>query len=542
MNKKTEDDITDSLLDNESNEYIETDDSLLPELAEKTAGRSKPSYLADLNGGSSGSLLERISAMKDIQEQLDELSIDSGEPLDDSEIETELNNELDEITEEIEHDYPNVEEEDDADEVFIEKRRKLASEGAKMTNEDKASIPVDSGIDPVEDFKAKLKDMGITKSVKVITDSFFSGNIDDPQWLVYVLAQAGLSARHRELMIMSYYGRPAAELGIDPTGTTGNAYIDRIRNPTGKAPGESSDVSEEADKEIMKLRKETLQAAKEDLALQKMKRESALIAKQMKDLDGTGDIDMSKQPMMRTVKRPIILNGELMRDDKGNILVESVQEPVYPGQSSGSGDLSTVLPIIMQMMGTKKEEPRESSDVSAMKAMVTQLMEMQKESTHRQEVTKLEMLNNQIKTGYEEKMERLEREYKSSLESMKKDHLRDLENLQNKFESTMANRDAINQIAGSYQSKLDEMEKMLNSSNSNMKDMIAREGTTMASKMVEQINGAAETMSGPMIEMMKQTYKLQVDAYKKQHGLTDGAVPDTTDDELAAFTERLNEE
>ena len=107
-----------------------------------------------------------------------------------------------------EPDDESSDDEDDDNESEIEIKEDnsvdMTDSGDSIMDKTDDSEKDNEGYDPEDSFKTILSDAGLKRGVKAITESFFNGAIDSPDWLNYVLMEAGIGKKQRNLILMSY--------------------------------------------------------------------------------------------------------------------------------------------------------------------------------------------------------------------------------------------------------------------------------------------------------------------------------------------------
>lgn len=400
-------------------------------------------------------------------------------------------------------------------------KKKQAKQGeSKKENADQVKDPdmpmSDMMSTPQERFMLMLRDMGIRKGRETVTNLFFGGDIDDPLWLDNALKSNGISVANRGMIISAYYGETLDDLGI---------VLSPDKKNKKKQSGQQDDDEESDDemKEIEKMRRDMWADKKRKLALLQLESE---MKKAGNELGATGAGDNA----MKTIRRPVFVDGQPVIDDKGSIVMESVTEPVVSSSNSGMESVMTVL--LTNLINNKGDDGKVESIVNEMKAE-------NERARHDNELQRKEDKIEQTEQRHIDEMKRTQDDFKRELQHERENNLRSLEQLNNKFDSELRHRDDLDNIVGGLQAankkKQEELEKRLNSMGSDIKSTIVSKGTEIADNVTSKTGDLISEVVTPMAKMMGDQYKTQIDMYRQQVGLD--PTPQATDEDLVKFIE-----
>jgi hypothetical protein len=388
------------------------------------------------------------------------------------------------------------------------------------------------GYDPDENFKTILMDAGLKRGIKAITESFFNGEIDNPAWLNYVLMEAGIGKKHRNLILMSYYGAPPSELGISDDIANSSHY----RPSSGKNGGASDKSSADfAEAELRKYETANLESIKRELAMKKMKKESLHLDEELDNIGKKKEPD--DKVKTRTVQRPIFDgNGHIRKDDEGRIIAERVTEPIDNNQSSN--DPFMMMSTMLQLLDNRKQTEQTSDPaIAELKNMVTNLTIQQKEATLQANIERLQAENDNIERTYRDNLKRAEDDARDRINREHEEHMRQLEDMKRSFDDKIEQRDQMGQLIGAYEKKVDDMKSEMREHQSTVKDSVVKQASTTADKVTTQMGEVIENAMGPVSEMMQQQYTTNLELFRQQHGLSGSIVPHTSEKELADYVE-----
>ena len=400
-------------------------------------------------------------------------------------------------------------------------KKKQAKQGeSKKENADQVKDPdmpmSDMMSTPQERFMLMLRDMGIRKGRETVTNLFFGGDIDDPLWLDNALKSNGISVANRGMIISAYYGETLDDLGI---------VLSPDKKNKKKQSGQQDDDEESDDemKEIEKMRRDMWADKKRKLALLQLESE---MKKAGNELGATGAGDNA----MKTIRRPVFVDGQPVIDDKGSIVMESVTEPVVSSSNSGMESVMTVL--LTNLINNKGDDGKVESIVNEMKAE-------NERARHDNELQRKEDKIEQTEQRHIDEMKRTQDDFKRELQHERENNLRSLEQLNSKFDSELRHRDDMDSIVGGLQAankqKQEELEKRINSMGSDIKSTIVSKGTEIADNVTSKTGDLISEVVTPMAKMMGDQYKTQIDMYRQQVGLD--PTPQATDEDLVKFIE-----
>lgn len=388
------------------------------------------------------------------------------------------------------------------------------------------------GYDPDEQFKQILADAGLKRGVKAISESFFNGEIDNPSWLHYILTEAGIGKKHRNLILMSYYGQPPAELGIEDDISKSPYYKQSLN---GKRKGDDPDELVNFDQELRKVEIANLESVKREVAMKKMKKESRYLDE---ELDGIGKKNEPVEvPKTRVVHRPLFdEEGNVRKDGGGRVIAERVVEPMPDGGSTN--DPFMMMTTMMQMLNNQSsKEIAHDPEIAEMKHMISDLVIQQKEASHKGELDRLRAEKESADRIYADNLKRSADETRDRMDREHTEHMRQLEDLKRTFDDKLEQRDQMGQVMGAYEQKLDAMKELMREHQSTVKDTVVNQATKTADKMTTQMGGLLEGAAEPFSEMMKQQYQTNLQLFRQQHGLSGSAIPATSEKELAEYVD-----
>lgn len=386
------------------------------------------------------------------------------------------------------------------------------------------------GYDPDEQFRQVLADAGLKRGVKAISESFFNGDIDDPTWLHYILMEAGIGKKHRNLILMSYYGQPPAELGIKDDISKSPHYKQSLN---GKRDDDENDESINFDKELRKAEIANLESVKRELAMKKMKKESLHLDNELENI-----VNKDKQvevPKTRVVHRPLFDDeGNVRKDDGGRVIAERVVEPIPDGGSVN--DPFTMMTTMMQMLNNQSsKETTYDPEIAEMKHMISDLVIQQKEASHKSELDRLRTEREAADRMYADNLKRSDDEARDRMDREHAEHMRQLDDMKRMFDDKLEQRDQMGQLMGAYEQKLDAMKELMREHQSTVKDTVVNQVTKTADKMTSQVGNVLENAVEPLSEMMKQQYQTNLELFRHQHGLSGSVIPTTSEDELTEY-------
>ncbi len=177
------------------------------------------------------------------------------------------------------------------------------------------------------------------------------------------------------------------------------------------------------------LKKEKLKELKKKLEELRLKKEMKEIEKQLNEYDDYNkgdsfefddkDMAFDMQPMapptvMRKVVRPAInpVTGEILRDDNGNIVFETVEEPV-DGRGNGGG-MDDTMRWMLAMQQTKKEDPEKE----LLKKEIEELKrKMEEEEKRKKEEEERRRYEEQIKQ-MQEQMQKFQEQVMQTIQAI----------------------------------------------------------------------------------------------------------------------------
>jgi len=404
------------------------------------------------------------------------------------------------------------------------------AEDTDMTKNQTSEPDSQEGFDPEELFKQILADAGLKRGVKAISESFFNGDIDDPTWLHYILMEAGIGKKHRNLILMSYYGQPPAELGINDDISKSPHYRQSFN---GKRNADENDESINFDKELRKAEMANLESVKREVAMKKMRKESKYLDKELDNIDKKDE--PAEAPKTRVVHRPLFDDeGNVRKDNGGRVIAERVIEPIPEGGSVN--DPFMMMTTMMQMMD--KRSPSETThdpEIAEMKHMISDLVIQQKEASHKSELDRLRTEKETADRTYSDNLRRVENDARDRMDREHAEHMRQLEEMKRTFDDKLEQRDQMGQVMGAYEQKLEAMKELMREHQSTVKDTVVGQASKTADKMTSQVGNVLESAVEPLSEMMKQQYQTNLQLFRQQHGLSGSAIPTTSEKELAEY-------
>lgn len=370
---------------------------------------------------------------------------------------------------------------------------------------------------PQERFMSMLRDMGIRKGRETVTNLFFGGDIDDPLWLDNALKSNGISVANRGMIISAYYGETLDDLGIVLS-------PDKKNKKKQSAQRDDDEESDDEMKEIEKMRRDMWSDKKRKLALLQLESEMK------KAGDELGATDTSNN-VMKTIRRPVFVDGQPVVDGGGNIVMESVTEPVVSSGNSGMESVMTVL--LTNLLNNKGGD-------SEVKAIVNEMKAENERARHETELQRKEDKIEQTEMRHLDELKRTHDDFKRELQHEREANLRNLEQLNSKFDNELRHRDDMDNIVGSLQAtnkqKQEELEKRINTMSSDIKSTIVSKGTEIADNVTSKTGDLISEVVTPMAKMMGDQYKTQIDMYRQQVGLD--PTPKATDADLIEFIEQ----
>ncbi len=238
----------------------------------------------------------------------------------------------------------------------VEKKTKVRTQDIPTTppekeKEKREEVAFES---PQDRFRRIIKDQGYKTGVENLLSVFFDGDTNSPKWLDDVLMMGNIPAKNRELIVTTYYGKTLTELGItiSPADRTKGGII-QIEKDKAAADAKKLDSIDE----LTNFSEDML---KDQLKMIKMKLAMAQMNKMTEELDkGRNQSQQQQQPVaqvasMRQITRPIIRDGQMLKDGSGNPIYETINEPVtQTGNSGGGTDILTMIAAIKALEGDK---------------------------------------------------------------------------------------------------------------------------------------------------------------------------------------------
>lgn len=209
--------------------------------------------------------------------------------------------------------------------------------------------------DPEDEFRQMLRDMGLKTRTKTITEVFFQGNTDSPDWLEYVLKKANVPQSKRELILMRWFG---------------DKYEKMMRESDGDDLDESAE-SDEIDEDTIKkeMRRIRLKRLRELKELYEEKRLEAELKRLEEFLRGERESPNhpdDKELIELPLTKP---NGEPVLDANGVPVIIKVT-PQQAMALSMRSEVSHKAP---------KDETKNDGFTQMMTAIMTMMMEMNKQ-------------------------------------------------------------------------------------------------------------------------------------------------------------------
>ncbi len=396
---------------------------------------------------------------------------------------------------------------------------------------------------PQDRFRKILQDNGYKVGLESITEMFFRGDTNSPEWLDYILNLGHIPAKNRELIVSTYYGKTIEELGIkiESTSVSSKNKSDKTDDKSSsKEKTDELDFSKLADDEL----KEMMRAEKARTALAQMAAIRAESEARVQKTQNQNQAPSSSTVMMRQVQRPVIVNGAPVTNKDGTILYETIQEPI-PNSQGGGSDLTGIAAIIAAISPKNNNSSGESSEIAkAIAAMNTKIEEIQKNNEVQRKDEEIKRLNERIERKEEEnkkELERKEESFKERLDRLEAERIRDLGDMKERFAEAIAHRKELDEFAGQLSSQhkkeMDEVKKRLEHAQTNIERTIVSKGTETADKVAQKVGDIAESVIKPMAEVMKDHYSTIIDQQRQQMGLplSRDSIPKVSEDELSRF-------
>jgi len=168
------------------------------------------------------------------------------------------------------------------------------------------------GTDPKEEFYKILRNIGVKTGAKGIADAFFSGNIDNPEWLNYVLVKYKIPSHKRWFIITNWFKKSPEELGID---IESFEYVPK----RGKGSIKISSGTED----LEAIEREAIKDLRRQIEIKRLQRLLEELEKPRTETTQTGQI-------VRYVPVVDPKTGEQKTDKQGRPLYETVVVPLPP--------------------------------------------------------------------------------------------------------------------------------------------------------------------------------------------------------------------
>ncbi len=399
---------------------------------------------------------------------------------------------------------------------------------------------------PQDRFRKIMKDMGFKMGVENITELFFRGDTNSPDWLEYTLNTGHIPPKNRELIISTYFGKPISELGItietaSPSKSTAERKLEELK---GKSPIDSNldDISKMADEELKDLIKS-----------EKVKTTIAQLRSMREETERQNERKNNPQPAqtttaMRQVQRPVILpTGELAKSKDGAVIYETLLEPIPQGGGGGGSDLLTAL-VLKMVTGDGIGASKPNADIAKLTESVTTMSQrienIAKENELKSKDDEIKRLREAAERKEEEHkkdLKSIDEKYTDKLDRVLKENKEDLVSLKERFMENMAHKkeldDTIGAISSQHKKEMDELKKRVDTAQTNIEKTIVSKGTETADKVVGKVGDIAESVIKPMAEVMRDHYSTVIDKTRKDMGLPDlkSSIPKVEDSELEAF-------
>lgn len=209
--------------------------------------------------------------------------------------------------------------------------------------------------DPEDEFRQMLRDMGLKTKIKTITEVFFQGNTDSPDWLEYVLKKANIPQSKRELILMRWFGDKYEKM------------MKASEDDESDEDVESDEIDEDTiKKEMRKIRLKRLRELKEMYEEKRLeaelKRLEQFLSQERSPSNRSDDSELIELPLTKP-------DGEPVLDANGMPVIVKVT-PQQAMALSMRSEFSQRHP---------KDEAKNDGFAQIMTAIMTMMMEMNKQ-------------------------------------------------------------------------------------------------------------------------------------------------------------------
>lgn len=399
---------------------------------------------------------------------------------------------------------------------------------------------------PQDRFRKVIRDQGYNKGIENMTSVFFRGDTDNPKWLDETLILSNIPAKNREMIITAYYGRTLADLGIkvEPGSKSSNMTLAGSTNKTNEPNKDNTipddmDITKMAEKDLADMFK--MERFKANMAnIRAMREEAEARSKSLNNQNNPPP----PQVFTRQISRPIFKEGQIAKDTTGNILYETVSEPVNPNMQSNSG-VSDIMPLILSMM--QQNKPQQNTEMGEyFKRMDERIQSMERGNELRakeDQIKRIEEEKVRKEEQYRRDIELKDKEYKERLEKLEENNKRDLQQLETRFTETINHRkeldQIIGQISGDHKKEMDIFKQKLEHAQTSIERTVVAKGTDTVDKLTTSFADIAESVVKPMAGVLKDQYSLGIDQQRLALGLPPlkNTLPNVTEDELKSFVQ-----
>lgn len=395
---------------------------------------------------------------------------------------------------------------------------------------------------PQDRFRRIIKDQGYRTGVENLLTVFFDGDTNSPRWLDEVLIMGNIPAKNRELIVTTYFGKTLSELGItiSPADRTKSGITVQLDKTAGLDSKNVDEITSFTDDML----KEQLKSAKTRYAMAQMNKMTEEMEKSRTQQQQQQQPQPSVQVMStRQITRPIIKDGQIIKDSGGNIVYETITEPITQSGISGGSDILTTIAALKALEGDKKSSSSPEI-IEALKTIGEKLVSIEKNSEiQRQEdrIKRLEEEKQRISEEFKKDLQKKEDDMKYRLDEMNKERLRDMDLLKDRFDTALKHRQELDQILGTvtseHKKEMDDVKKRLEHAQTSIERTVVAKGTDTADRLTGKMADLTDSVVKPMVGVLRDHYQLTIDTQRKQLGLPSlkETIPAVADEELERF-------
>lgn len=390
---------------------------------------------------------------------------------------------------------------------------------AKTEKEVLATEPLMDKLDPREAFLEILGQMGLKRGVEIITDVFFTGNIDDPAWLDSTLILANVNKKQREMLITRYYGASPHDLGV---------ILGDNSNATKKIQDDTIDSNDFDASKMLKEQYKTAQNMQMIKHLQQMNAPETPapvneVIEEVPLFDSTGkpiiDPTTEKQAYKRIVSRGVEVNKQDNSFQSAMAMMQLMKDDAKPDSNSNMHEMMTVF-------SAKFDTLRHEQSLDSAK------QDLQRERDKFEEASKRHVDDlRRAEDKYNSDLTRVQETNAREVDAVAKSMGDKLESLQTGYARDIQHREDMDNIQGMFGNKIKTLEDDLSAKAGNIKDTVVKELLKQGSVVTNQATTTVGAFVDPMAKIMQQMYATSLNQMNPD-AQQQGQIPNTTNSEL----------